>query len=161
MSDSPSSLKDIMGQSTALSTDPVFGSRTLDLGSIFPNPAAPATSPLASSIGSIPNYTPPASTFTPGLAATPTQSASPTLNNNGAGGQPVSGQNATAAGSAGGNFSNPTGQGGSGGDSFGSLPSGGDNSGTWVSGPDSGGGDSYGSLDFSGGGSDGGGDYAA
>jgi hypothetical protein len=66
-------LKEIMDQSASVQTDPAFGSRTLDLGSIYPNPTTSSTSPLASSIQSIPSYTPPSQQ--PQTAQQPQQSA--------------------------------------------------------------------------------------
>jgi hypothetical protein len=57
---SDNSLKEIIDQSNAVVTSPEYGVRTLDLGSVYPNSTASSTSPLASSIQSIPSYTPPA-----------------------------------------------------------------------------------------------------
>jgi hypothetical protein len=86
-------LREIMDQSQQASTDPVFGQRTLDLGSIYPNPTTTSSSPLSSSISSIPNYTPPAQSGpAPTTASLPTpQPTQP----QGFGG--VSGQNGSAS----------------------------------------------------------------
>jgi hypothetical protein len=123
-------LREIMDQTTQVSTDPAFGQRTLDLGSIFPNPSSSSTSPLASSIQSIPSYTPPAQ----GAAAAPIpgqqQQQGPTPSGGVAGGLSGSPIGTPAAGGA---ASSPIA------DIVGSTfnPNQGQDSGTWVSGPDS------------------------
>lgn len=57
-SNSPNALREIIDQTTSAMTDPAFGKRSLDLGNVSTSSPS-STSPLVSSLNSIPSYTPP------------------------------------------------------------------------------------------------------